>query len=75
MINSLNKILRKNTEILALFILILISVISTSYFNYNKNKTINSYVESFNAGQKIMMNIWQPIWEDWVGEFDPSILP
>ena len=48
MINSLNKILRKNTEILALFILILISVISTSYFNYNKNKTINSYVESFN---------------------------
>ena len=22
-----------------------------------------------------MMNIWQPIWEDWVGNFDPSILP
>ena len=35
----------------------------------------NNYVASFNAGQKIMMNIWQPIWEDWVGEFDPSILP
>lgn len=35
----------------------------------------NSYVESFNDGQKIMMNIWQPIWEDWVGGFDPSILP
>ena len=35
----------------------------------------NNYVESFNAGQKIMMNIWQPIWEDWVETFDPSILP
>ena len=35
----------------------------------------NYYVESFNSGQKIMMNIWQPIWEDWVGGFDPSILP
>jgi len=35
----------------------------------------NYYIESFNAGQKIMMNIWQPIWEDWVGVFDPSILP
>ena len=22
-----------------------------------------------------MMNIWQPIWENWVGEFDESILP
>jgi len=22
-----------------------------------------------------MMNIWQPIWEDWVGEFDELILP
>ncbi len=35
----------------------------------------NNYVESMNYGQKIMMNIWQPIWEDWVGEFDESILP
>ena len=48
MINSLQKILRKNTEILALFILILISVISTTYFNYNKDKIINNYVDSFN---------------------------
>jgi beta-glucanase (GH16 family) len=35
----------------------------------------NSYVSTFNSRQKIMMNIWQPIWEDWVGAFDPSILP
>ena len=35
----------------------------------------NNYVGTLNTGQKIMMNIWQPIWEDWVGEFDESILP
>jgi murein DD-endopeptidase MepM/ murein hydrolase activator NlpD len=48
MINSLKKILKKNTEILALFILILISAISTTYFNYNKDRIIKNYVESFN---------------------------
>ena len=48
MINNLQKILKKNTEILALFVLILISVISTSYFNYNKDRIIKNYVESFN---------------------------
>ena len=35
----------------------------------------NEYVQTHNTGQKIMMNIWQPIWEDWVGEFDELILP
>ena len=35
----------------------------------------NDYVSTHNTGQKIMMNIWQPIWESWVGEFDESILP
>ena len=35
----------------------------------------NDYVSTHNTGQKIMMNIWQPIWENWVGEFDESILP
>ena len=48
MINSFQKILKKNTEIVALFILILISVISTTYFNYSKDKIINNYVDSFN---------------------------
>nr|ACA21558.1 M23/M37 peptidase [Candidatus Pelagibacter ubique] len=48
MINNLQKILKKNTEIIALFILILISVISTSYFNYNKDRIIKNYVESIN---------------------------
>ena len=35
----------------------------------------NDYIETFNTGHKIMMNIWQPIWEDWVGIFDESLLP
>ena len=35
----------------------------------------NDYVSTHNTGQKIMMNIWQPIWENWVGEFDESVLP
>jgi hypothetical protein len=35
----------------------------------------NTYVQTLESGQKIMMNIWQPIWEDWVGPFDESILP
>ena len=48
MIQSLQKLFRKNTEILALFILILISVISTTYFNYNKEKVIENYVNSIN---------------------------
>ena len=35
----------------------------------------DDYVSTLNTGQKIMMNIWQPIWGNWVGEFDESILP
>tara|TARA_B100000989_G_scaffold205573_1_gene155686 strand:- start:1 stop:1059 length:1059 start_codon:yes stop_codon:yes gene_type:complete len=35
----------------------------------------NDYVSTHNTGQKIMMNIWQPIWENWVGAFDETILP
>jgi len=35
----------------------------------------DSYVSSFIYPQKVMMNIWQPIWEDWVGIFNPDVLP
>ena len=48
MINDLQKILKKNTEIFALFLLIIITVISTTYFNYNKDKVVKSYVNSIN---------------------------
>lgn len=36
---------------------------------------INEYIQTLVSGQKIMMNIWQPIYEDWVGPFDESLLP
>ena len=48
MIDNLQKLLKKNTEILALFLLILISIISTTYFNYSKEKVINNYISSIN---------------------------
>ena len=48
MIQNLQKLLKKNTEILALFLLILISIISTTYFNYSKEKVINNYISSIN---------------------------
>ena len=48
MIQGIQKLLKKNTEILALFFLILISVISTTYFNHSKEKVINNYIISLN---------------------------
>lgn len=35
----------------------------------------NDYVQTLDSGQKIMMNIWQPIWENWAGPFDENMLP
>ena len=35
----------------------------------------NFYADSLYHYQKIMMNIWQPIFEEWVGPFNPDILP
>ena len=46
--NSLQKILKKNTEIVALFLLIIISVISLTYFNISKDKIVNNYKDSIN---------------------------
>ena len=48
MIRNVQKIFRKNTEIFALILLILISIISTTYFNYSKEKVIKYYVNSIN---------------------------
>ena len=48
MIRNVQKIFRKNTEIFALILLILISIISTTYFNYSKDKVIKYYVNSIN---------------------------
>jgi murein DD-endopeptidase MepM/ murein hydrolase activator NlpD len=46
MINKYKKKIHKNSEIIALFLLVLISVISTSYYNYNKKKIYNNYKDT-----------------------------
>ncbi|MCF7885074.1 MAG: family 16 glycosylhydrolase [Candidatus Marinimicrobia bacterium] len=33
------------------------------------------HIKTLTEDQKIMMNIWQPVYEDWVGEFDNRTLP
>ncbi len=43
MINFFKSKIKKNAEIFALFILILVTIISTSYYNYNKKKIYNNY--------------------------------
>ena len=40
--------IKKNTEIFALFILVIITVISTNYYNYNKNKILSEYKNLIN---------------------------
>ena len=48
MFKNLKKILVKNKEILALFILIAITVSSSTYHNYNKNLVSENYDNLFN---------------------------
>ena len=43
MLNKIKQKIKKNTEILALGILVFITIISTTYYNYNKNKTYTNY--------------------------------
>ena len=39
MLNKIKTKLKKNTEIFALCILVFITILSTSYYNFNKKKT------------------------------------
>ena len=48
MINKIKIVIKKNTEIFALSILILITVVSTNYYNYNKNKILKEYKNLIN---------------------------
>ncbi len=48
MLNKIKIKLKKNTEIFALAVLIFITVLSTSYFNYNKNKIHLNYKDTIN---------------------------
>ena len=43
MINKIKILIKKNTEIFALRILVLITIISTNYYNYNKKKILKKY--------------------------------
>ena len=43
MINLFKNKIKKNAEIFALFLLILITIISTSYYNYSKKKILKNY--------------------------------
>ena len=48
MINKLKLKIKKNTEIFALALLIIITIISTSYYNYSKTKVYNNYKNTIN---------------------------
>ena len=43
MLNKISSKIKKNTEIFALSLLLFITIISTSYYNYNKNKIYSNY--------------------------------
>ena len=34
-----------------------------------------SHISELDSSQKLMMNLWQPVYADWVGTFDDRILP
>ena len=42
-INKIKQLLKKNTEVLALGLLVLITIISTTYYNQSKKKIYNNY--------------------------------
>ena len=46
MLKILKISLKKNIEILALILLILMTITLTSYFNYSKNKTYNNFIDN-----------------------------
>ena len=48
MIVNLKKIVNKHTEVLALTLLIIITIISTTYYNYSKKKIYNNYKNIIN---------------------------
>ena len=48
MLNKIKQQFKKNTEIVALAVLVLIAIISTSYFNFNKNKIHSNYKNILN---------------------------
>ena len=48
MLNKIKKKLRNNTEIIALGLLLLTTILSTTYYNFNKQKIYNNYKNMIN---------------------------
>ena len=48
MLIKIKSLIKKNTEIFALFLLVIITIISTNYYNYNKKKVLNEYKSLIN---------------------------
>jgi len=48
MLNKLKSLIKKNTEIFALSILVVVTIISTNYYNYNKIEIISQYKNLIN---------------------------
>ena len=46
--NKIKSLIKRNTEIFALSCLVLITIVSTNYYNYNKKKIFNEYKELIN---------------------------
>ena len=42
---------------------------------YEVYRQTEPHIQTLHYAQKIMMNIWQPIYEDWVGSFNPDTMP
>ena len=61
MLNKLKKKLRSNTEIIALGLLIITTVLSTTYYNFNKQKIFNNYKNIINNVyfKKTVSNIFE----------------
>ena len=48
MLIKIKSLVKRNTEIFALILLVIITVISTNYYNYNKKKILNEYKNLIN---------------------------
>ncbi len=48
MLNKIKSKLKKNTEIFALGLLVLVTIVSTTYYNYNKKKIYSNYKSTIN---------------------------
>ena len=48
LLNKFKSKIKKNTEIFALSLLIIITISFTTYYNYSKNKIYNNYINTIN---------------------------